>query len=861
MAKSKLNEKNVNDLTGCYGLPVSYAQIKDFLGDNFELNNDAQKYGMPRFATCIWGLSGTGKCVGGDTYVHTSLGIVKIRDLFDNIKTEGFYPSKGLKVFTSNTLKDVDYLYYDGLKQTFKLILEDNTELVCSEIHPIKIITEKGLEFKMAKDLSIEDYVAVLLDKHEDYDIEDVELPPVVFDKPQQFRDFFVPRKMTKELAYILGTVVSEGCFHNGNIRVTQENDKKIIKQYIAYVKQTFGLDVTSIKDKRRSKLFSYDIYRTALINWMKNIGVLDVPSCNKEVPWSVLRSSKDSQRNFLMAFFEGECNTAKGGLELSSASKKLVEQIKLMLLGFGIFSNICKKIINGECYYVLHIYGRYAQKLNKLINFSRARGSWIDNKIYNPNKEGFPIKWIWNFLREMKASHLENGGIITKKQCHSNPLNQIYANLTKCRKVMGVDTVYKIAKFFKKADSYYWRILGEYQKYHFVKIKDIKKNGIQELYDLTVSDEHEFLANGICVHNTSLVKQFADNPLEWNGKKYDGYKVSHVPIAQFEEMGDLHGIPMDCVHMKLKGNGKEKWVPQKDEVIRAYRENGWEIDDLAPRMMYAPPPWVPDKPGPSILLLDDWNRASIRIIKGIMQLLQDYGMVSWDLPEGCNIVLTGNPDEQDYLVTTIDQAILTRIKHVTLQPDAKEWAVWAEKNELDKRLISWCLYQPEMMIGRERTNPRTLAEFGRYMKRVKSVEAERDKVLIHAHGLLDEDTITAFIIFCTRDMEDVIEPEEILKGKIKEIKERVKKLMDRDEPRTDILGVICARLYAYMIQEKCVPEPEIVSNFQSFITDENVPQDIRHALCQRLVLNNNTNHKWVMGNKDLKDQILAMLR
>lgn len=265
-------------------------------------------------------------------------------------------------------------------------------------------------------------------------------------------------------------------------------------------------------------------------------------------------------------------------------------------------------------------------------------------------------------------------------------------------------------------------------------------------------------------VGKTSIIKQLSNNPLEWNGQKYDGYYVSHVPIAQFEEMGDLHGIPMDCV--KMKKDDKEKWIPQKDEVIKAYIKNNWEMLDIPPKTIYAAPPWVPDKPGPSILLLDDWNRASIRIIKGIMQLLQDYGMISWQLPEGCNIVLTGNPDEQDYLVTTIDNAILTRIKHVTLKVDAKEWAVWAEKQKLDKRLVSWCLYQPEMMIGKERTNPRTLSEFGRYMTSIDSVENRREEVLLNANSLLDEETVASFVTFCTRDMEDIIEPEEILEGK-----------------------------------------------------------------------------------------------
>ena len=180
-------------------------------------------------------------------------------------------------------------------------------------------------------------------------------------------------------------------------------------------------------------------------------------------------------------------------------------------------------------------------------------------------------------------------------------------------------------------------------------------------------------------IGKTGLIKQHCKKPIKWMGKTYPGYTVYDVPIAQFEEMGDLHGMPSRHVKVAKAGEGAplEQWVPE--EVHQGWLADGWQIMSSAGvRTMYAPPDWVPSEPGPSILLLDDWNRASVRIIKGIMQLLQNYGMVSWKLPAGCNIVLTANPDEQDYLVTSIDNAILTRIRSVTLTHDPKEWSVWA---------------------------------------------------------------------------------------------------------------------------------------------------------------------------------------
>jgi len=372
-------------------------------------------------------------------------------------------------------------------------------------------------------------------------------------------------------------------------------------------------------------------------------------------------------------------------------------------------------------------------------------------------------------------------------------------------------------------------------------------------------------------IGKTAITKQFASTPVEFDGKTYPGYTVHDVPIAQFEEMGDLHGIPTDCVLMyKVVGKGEQskredQWVPQRDETIRAFREDGWKIDASAVcRTLMAPPDWVPTEPGPTILLLDDWNRASIRILKGIMQLLQNFGMVSWKLPRGCHIVLTGNPDEQDYLVTTIDEAIKTRIRHVTLREDEKQWSVWAERQQLDPRGISWVLYQPEMMIGKELTNPRTLSQFFMYTKTIGDLQNDdvRKRAMMYAHSLLDEETVAAFMVFCTREMENIVEPEDVLAGK-KEAFEHMKKLMTRSEPRTDILGIVCQRLFAHIVSPHCDQNKDKVKNFQNFITQDWVPDDTRHTICRQLAADTSDSgrvQQWLLGHNELRKQVLDML-
>lgn len=55
----------------------------------------------------------------------------------------------------------------------------------------------------------------------------------------------------------------------------------------------------------------------------------------------------------------------------------------------------------------------------------------------------------------------------------------------------------------------------------------------------------------------TALVKSLATTPVEYNGKKYDGFEIIDIPLAQIEEQGDILGFPEVFVEM-------EREVPDK---------------------------------------------------------------------------------------------------------------------------------------------------------------------------------------------------------------------------------------------------------------------------------------------------------
>lgn len=354
----------------------------------------------------------------------------------------------------------------------------------------------------------------------------------------------------------------------------------------------------------------------------------------------------------------------------------------------------------------------------------------------------------------------------------------------------------------------------------------------------------------------TALVKSLEKTPVEWNGKKYDGFKLVDIPLAMVEEMGDLLGYPVE--EIKFTKNSEVKWIKAVDSLIKDFMEKGWTTDGEQ-RTIYAPPSWVPKEECPGVLLFDDGNRASQRIMKGLMQLVQDYRTISWSIPRGWTIVFTGNPDNRFNQVTSMDSAQLSRMKFVTLVPDAIEWAAWAEDNGIDKRLVNFILRYPEMIVGPLRTNPRSLAEFGRSLKRFKKLDEDSEsgkKCLVEAYASLDDCTVEPMMVFFRRKVEMIIDPEDIMSD-YEKVKDKLESLMSGKEPRIDIVNVINDRIYAKIISDGYQFDKKHVGNVQSWLLDEHMPKDTAFAFLRRLAQSQSKYKKnFFAGNRRMTDII-----
>lgn len=327
----------------------------------------------------------------------------------------------------------------------------------------------------------------------------------------------------------------------------------------------------------------------------------------------------------------------------------------------------------------------------------------------------------------------------------------------------------------------------------------------------------------------TELVQHFAASR---------GWHFAYCAPAQFEEMGDLHGIP--TVH-----------DPTPDQP-----NSGDECT------VFAPPEWVPTVKGPGILLLDDINRADDRILRGIMQLLQNFEMFSWQLPENWQIVATANPEGADYSVTPMDDAMLTRMLHFTLSFDAKAWARWATGAGIDPRGIGFVLNYPETVTGR-RTTPRTLVHFFEQIQGIQDLKAEIELVTTLAAACLDETTVAAFVSFVNDELSQMLDPGDILDAQsVKQWQSRFKELAKGKEggKRVDRIAAICTRLFLHVTARDYREQPRHAENFTEFLLQESIPNDLRGSLMMDLSRHQTAGVKSLLRDKRIAKLLLEKL-
>jgi hypothetical protein len=269
--------------------------------------------------------------------------------------------------------------------------------------------------------------------------------------------------------------------------------------------------------------------------------------------------------------------------------------------------------------------------------------------------------------------------------------------------------------------------------------------------------------------------------------------------------------------------------------------------------MSYCPPEWIADKTDGGILILDDWNRADVRFIQAIMELIDRQQYISWKLPKDWHIVLTSNPDNGEYLVNSIDNAQRTRYVTVNLKFDIKVWARWAEENQIDNRCINFLLLHPELVTTE--TNARSITTFFNSISSIPVFEDKLPLIQNMGEGSVGSEFASLFSLFINNKLDKLISPEDIMTKDEKYVKGYLNSIIGEGiDYRGDIASTLATRVVNYNLyyaQNNSVGN-DVIDRLSYLITENIFGMDLNYYVIRTILNGNKTKFSKLLMNSEV---------
>ncbi|MDP2947757.1 MAG: LAGLIDADG family homing endonuclease [Nanoarchaeota archaeon] len=523
----------------------------------------------------ISGKRGSGKCLSEDTLVNLSDGTQVPIKYLENNNQKIISLDKNLKIKTSRKTE----FYSREVNRLLKIKLRSGREIKLTPEHPL--LTVKG--WRPVEELKKGSRIAT---------------PRIL----PYFGDLVLPEYEVKLLAYL----IAEG--HTKKIVLFSNYDKKIVDEFRCSLNE-FDPKLNIVEEKKgcfriscpnwKIKILNHNSERTQKGHFMKgnaNIvekrsirkliereGLFGKLSIEKQIPENILKLKKAQLSIFLNRLFSCDGSIYQSNkyweISYSSSSEKLITQVQNLLLRFGIIS----KLRNKNIKYKGCIFKSFELVLNSpnVLKFIEEIGFFgekekriekavldINSKIKNPNIDTIP-KEFWDEFTP--KSWVEIG----RKMNYKYPK----AMRERLRYAPSRQTLLRISEIEKNESL---KLLATSDIFWDEIVSREILNGKFKVYDISVPEFHNFVANDIIVHNSYTIGTIAESLSDLGAEE-----SANISSLIFDTMGifwtmkyknEKDGELLSDWGLEAKNVPVKVFAPFG--YFQEYREKGVDVDD-----------------------------------------------------------------------------------------------------------------------------------------------------------------------------------------------------------------------------------------------------------------------------------------
>ena len=432
-----------------------------------------------------------GKCLAYDSEIVLSDGsVATIEQVYRSRSAELLTLNDNLRF---NPTRPSDFID-DGVKPVFHVRTRLGRSVECTLLHPF--LTIDG--WQPLQQLKVGSKIAV---------------PRIL----NVFGESEMRECEVKLLAYLIG----DGCLTD-NSPVFTVGKPALQEDFELAVLEFGGVETKSANSENRT--FALRIRKVKecigrdnpVTMWLKQLGLYGCDSHAKFIPSEVFKLRRDLIALFLNRLFatDGWASVLSGGqaqLGFASVSHRLAQQIQHLLLRFGIIASLKQHSVKykDERRIAWQLDISDARSIHTFINeigihgkeaaLTAVRQTLADRR-YQTNRDLIPVQ-VWEQIAMLKgseswASLARRTGLIGSTNIH------VGRRAPQRERSLALGTALNSAGLTQLATSVlYWD-----------EIVAIEPIGPKQVYDLTIPETHNFVANDICVHYTSLCLTLAQN-------------------------------------------------------------------------------------------------------------------------------------------------------------------------------------------------------------------------------------------------------------------------------------------------------------------------------------------------------------
>ena len=382
-------------------------------------------------------------------------------------------------------------VFSSGVKQTFKLRLRSGREIRASANHPF--LSFDG--WKPLADLRPGEHLAV----------------------PRRLGEGSHPKRWQDAEVVLLAHLIGDGCFVKRQpLHYTNQDPENL--ESVSEAAKSFGVTGRLVAQQTWWHLYLPAPYRLThgrrnpIAKWLDGLGLYGKRSREKFLPPEVFGLPDDQVTLFLRHLWATDGHVSlrpSNGVVLyhATGSRRLAKDVQLLLLRLGISS--CIRIQPKAGYqdtFAVHVRGAENQLefLRKVgIHGQRGRAipeyvSYLSSISPNPNVDVVPRR-VWDEIR----LHMVDQQVTTRQLARGLGMSycgsSLYKSAPSRERLRRIAAVVRNERLESLAQSdVFWD-----------EITDIVPDATEEVFDATVPGTHNFIADGMVVHNS--IEQDAD--------------------------------------------------------------------------------------------------------------------------------------------------------------------------------------------------------------------------------------------------------------------------------------------------------------------------------------------------------------